>query len=153
MLVYRGLSVTAILLLLAGCSTQQVQDAAWFTAGAALQTAMAVYDFKQDDRTPAPCPEPVGEDTSRNPGPLFINPTCRPHALDDWKDAQYEAADAYRTAQRRAELDAALDDYLTTESDAGAGQQSVVFVPAEPVVPQQAVDRLDAALLEAPPRD
>ena len=149
----RGLIIIAALLSLTACTGQQVQDAAWFTAGAALQTAIAVAEFKQDDRTPAPCPQPVADDTSRNPGPLFRNPTCPRHALDDWKDAQFQAADANRTAQRVAELNASLDDYLTIDPDTGTDQRSVVFVPADPAVPQQAVDRLDAVLSEASSQD
>ena len=145
---YRGLSVIAIVFLLAGCSAQQVQDAAWFTAGAALRTAITVAEIVDEKDSPAPCPQPLSEDPSLNPGPLFINPTCPRHALDDWKEEQFEAADAYRAEQRRAELSAALDAYQRTDPEVATGQRSVVFVPIEPTVPQQAIDRFDAVVSE-----
>lgn len=152
MLVYRRLSVIAIVFSLTACSAQQVQDAALFTAGAALHTAVALNEIIDEKDSRAPCPQPVGEDTSVNPGPVFRNPTCPRWALDDWKDEQLEAAyraeQRYREEQRRAELNAALDAYQSPDPEVAAHQRSVVFVPAEPTVPQQSIDRLDAVIAE-----
>ena len=125
----RGLIVVAALFSLTACSGQQVQDAAGWTAGAAVLAAVAVYEFKNDD----------------------CDAQCRRN--EQRQDALLQAAEERRTAQRVAELNAALDVYLTAEPDAGTEQRSVVFVPDDPAVPQQSHDRLDAVILEEAPEN
>ncbi len=126
----RGLIVITMLFSVTACSGQQVQKAAEWTAGAAILTAVAVYEFKNNDDCDARC-----------------------RANERRADALNEAAEERRTAQRIAELNASLDAYLTAELDAGTEERSVVFVPADPAVPPQSIDRLDAVLLEEEPEN
>ena len=128
----RGLIAIATLFSLTACSTQHVQEAAGWTAGAAILTAVAVYEIKNDY-----------EDD--------CDARCR--ADRERGEALVEADRERRTAQRVAELNASLDAYLTSEPDAGTEQRSVVFVPDDPAVPQQSVDRLDAVLPEEEPEN
>ena len=131
----RGLIITAAMFLLTACSSQQVEQAAGWTAGAALITAatgLAVYGVKKD---------------------LEDDCDARCRADKQRRAARSQAAEERRTAQRIAELDAALDGYLTAEPDVGTEQRSVVLLPEAPEVPQQSVDRLDAVLPETAPED
>lgn len=151
----RSLIIVVMLLSLTACTGQQVQEIAGWTASAAILTAAAVYEHKNDDDT--------HRDNTYRGVPVDGNPiyqhythpcqTCVERREEQRQDALAEAAEEYRTAQRRAELNAALDAYLTAEPDAGTEQRSVVFVPADPAVPQQSVERLDAVVPEAVPED
>ena len=128
----RGLIVIATLFSLTACTGQQVQEAAGWTASAAVLAAVAVYEYKNDD-----------ED--------HCDARCRQN--EQRRKALRQAAEERRAAQRVAELNAALDVYLTAEPDAGTEQRSVVLVPDDPAVPQQSQDRLDALLLEEVPEN
>ena len=121
----RSLVVLAMLFSLSACSGQQVQQAAEWTAGAALLAGAAVYDYKNGDDCDARC-----------------------RADKERADALNEAAEERRTAQRVAELNAEFDAYLTAEPDAVTEQRSIVVVPDDPAVPQQSLDRLNAMLPE-----
>ncbi len=131
----RGLIVTAALFSLTACSSQQVEQAAGWTAGAAViaaATGLAVYGVKKDleDDCDARC----RQDKQR-------------------RAARRQAGEERRTAQRIAELDAALDGYLTAEPDVGTEERSVVIIPDNLPVPQRSVDRLNAALPETAPEE
>ncbi len=116
---------------LTACSGQQVKEAAGWTASAALLTALTVHDIVNEEE--------------------YCDERCW---RDRWRaDALRQAEEERRTAQRIAELDAALDGYLTAEPDIGTEQRSVVFVPDDPPVPQQSLDRLDAVLHEEAPEN
>ncbi len=151
----RSLIIVVMLLSLTACTGQQVQDVAGWTAGAAILAAAAVSEYKNDDDT--------RRDNTYRGVPVDGNPIyrhythpcqiCVEHREEQRQDARLEAAEEYRTAQRIAELNAALDEYRTVDREAGVDQRSVVFVPADPAVPQQSVERLDAVVPEAVSED
>lgn len=131
----RSLVVLAMMIPLTACSGQQVQEVAGWTAGAAVitaATAVAVYGIKTD----------LEEDCDAR---------CR--ADKQRAAALRQAAKERRRARRIAELSSSLDEYLTAEPGIPTEQRSVVFVPDDPAVPQQSIDRLDALLPEEAPEN
>lgn len=154
----RGLIVIATLFALTACSGQQVKETAQWTAGAALLTAISIAESLDDDDHGRSGPydgNPVFEETApdlfRNaPPPCEI---CVKHREEQRQEALLEAAEEYRTAQRRAELNAALDAYMAPATDAESEQRSVVIAPVDRAVPQNVVERLDAVVAEAPSED
>ncbi len=121
----RSLVVLAMLFSLSACSGQQVQQAAEWTAGAALLAGVAVYDYKNGDDCDARC-----------------------RADKERADALNEAAEERRTAQRVAELNAALDNHMTVMPVVEPEQRSVVMNAGDPVIPPEVVERFNAAMPE-----
>ena len=130
----RRLVILAMLFSLTACTGQQMKQAAGYTAGTAMVTAATAMLFY---------------------GALDGEDDCDATCERDKKlrAAWSEAAEDRRAAERAAELEAAFDGYVTAEPDTGTEQRSVVFLPDDPAVPQQSVDRLDAVLPEKAPED
>ncbi len=149
----RGLIVIATLFALTACSGQQVKESAQWTAGAALLTAISIAESLDDDDHGRPYDgNPVFEETAPD---LFRNARspceiCVKHREEQRQEALLEAAEEYRTAQRRAELSAALDAYMAPAGDAESEQRSVLVAPVDRAVPQNVVERFNAVVTEPP---
>ena len=144
----RGLFVIATLFSLTACSAQQVQDAALFTVGAALRTAMEIDKANDErDRSNSYCGDPIFEETAPD---LFTygGGGCAAPMNREQRRQLYEAAEANRAAHRRAELNAALEAFNAASPVADPEQRSVVLMSSDPFIPPEAVERFNAAMPE-----
>ncbi len=144
----RGLIVIATLYSITACSAQQVQDAALYTVGAAIGTAIAI-DKAMDNDDERNCVVPDQTDPIYPGDPIGQG---SPDVLTSC-DALLEADREARAAQRRAELNAALDAYNTGVPGTESGERSVVMTSGDPVVPPEVVERFNAIVPKASVED